>query len=566
MKKGILFILCSLFILLMAFYVSALDNPHDTTNNITCDSCHFTSTSPAPWFTDAPDPLNPDTNYAFNRLCWSCHNDVTAPSVMTHSEFQTTGIEGWSKECRTCHHPHFQRQFRRWGSASYLYSSPSTAVTTNTITRTGAGWTPNQWQGMLVVGNILVPNFNYRIASNTADTLTVEGTINTTYVKAGNTFAIVYGRLVKDVINARDVRFYRQTGPNSFADGDATYDGVCEVCHTVTAFHRNNPSGDQSHNPAANCMTCHSHRDGMKASCNGCHDSPPNTGSHVKHFGGALSDVAYGSTSITQDFTATSSVYIMNCGNCHPLDLSFHNNGSVDVELYNALSPAGSLKAKNPASASYTPGGTVFTDSRGINYTLGTCNNVYCHSYNDWTTPGGVPEGTSSPPANLVTTRYYRTVTWGNSLTCSGCHGNPTTTSYPANDGGSGDSHQWIDNSGYGNLHMFNHGFAPISCRYCHNDTVRQVNTWSRNASDVTTMGDVPIYNNSKHVNGTPDVAFDTANTFPYNTPYSLAGASYNSGTKTCSNVSCHRNETSVIWGTPYRWYYSAECNRCHGY
>ena len=64
----------------------------------------------------------------------------------------------------------------------------------------------------------------------------------------------------------------------------------------------------------------------------------------------------------------------------------------VDVELYNPLAPAGSLKALNPASAAYVAGGTVFMDSRGLSYTKGTCSSVYCHSYNDWTTTAPIPD------------------------------------------------------------------------------------------------------------------------------------------------------------------------------
>jgi len=36
----------------------------------------------------------------------------------------------------------------------------------------------------------------------------------------------------------REVVFLNQEGPNSYADGDAVYDGVCDVCHTGTKYHR----------------------------------------------------------------------------------------------------------------------------------------------------------------------------------------------------------------------------------------------------------------------------------------------------------------------------------------
>ena len=57
----------------------------------------------------------------------------------------------------------------------------------------------------------------------------------------------------------RRVVFLNHEGPNSYADGDAVYDGVCEVCHTQTAHHRGGPSGDHSHFAGARCTTCHDH-------------------------------------------------------------------------------------------------------------------------------------------------------------------------------------------------------------------------------------------------------------------------------------------------------------------
>ena len=49
----------------------------------------------------------------------------------------------------------------------------------------------------------------------------------------------------------------------SFADGnedrDSYYSGICEVCHTQTRFHRNNPKGDHRHYTGQTCTNCHTH-------------------------------------------------------------------------------------------------------------------------------------------------------------------------------------------------------------------------------------------------------------------------------------------------------------------
>jgi len=272
-------------VLLLIFGFSkanAADYPHFDGNNVGCESCHFISgTQPSLmplWTVHTPTDID-DTQ--FNTLCWSCHNDVDAPLVMTHSSLQTdNGYGDWTFECKVCHNPHYQKQFDTYGSASYLYSGASTGITATTVTRTGAGWTVNAYQGLVVVPNIAQKRYKYQIASNTADTLTLEGPVNLTKAAVGNTFAIVYGKLLNSTIatpnsGSKTVKLFNSTGTNSFADGNATYDGVCEVCHTQTTYHRNTAAGDHTHNAGTGCTTCHVHTKGFKVACDVCHGYPP---------------------------------------------------------------------------------------------------------------------------------------------------------------------------------------------------------------------------------------------------------------------------------------------------
>lgn len=76
----------------------------------------------------------------------------------------------------------------------------------------------------------------------------------------------------------RTVIFTAETGANSFADGDSQYDGICEVCHTATKYHRNNSSGDHAHNAGQNCTQCHTHENqfifehpSASTDCSNCH-------------------------------------------------------------------------------------------------------------------------------------------------------------------------------------------------------------------------------------------------------------------------------------------------------
>jgi hypothetical protein len=57
-----------------------------------------------------------------------------------------------------------------------------------------------------------------------------------------------------------EVIFTSYTGDNSFADGDEVMDGVCEVCHTNTRYHKNDGSG-VSHHAGEDCAPCHLHCD-----------------------------------------------------------------------------------------------------------------------------------------------------------------------------------------------------------------------------------------------------------------------------------------------------------------
>jgi hypothetical protein len=64
------------------------------------------------------------------------------------------------------------------------------------------------------------------------------------------------------------VKFLGSTGINSFADGDGTNDGICEVCHTATKYYRRDGSGFANHSGGANqsgknCTSCHSHNTGF---------------------------------------------------------------------------------------------------------------------------------------------------------------------------------------------------------------------------------------------------------------------------------------------------------------
>jgi predicted CxxxxCH...CXXCH cytochrome family protein len=366
--------------------------------------------------------------------------------------------------------------------------------------------------------------------------------------------------------------------------------GACGTCHGLPPTQTHDGG---VHPVSAQCAACHGavvladagwadptlHINGLvevaggTGACGTCHALPPPTGAHLKH--ASLAAPVYGGLG-TAAALPGATAYAFGCGQCHPMDSARHlSGGRADIELSNVLAPTGSLKALSPA-ATYTPGGTTFTGPDGLPYTNGTCGNVYCHSTPTYSTPTGVPQPGIDfafsgypivyPAFTLNAGRAYASIAWSAaSPGCGGCHGFPIRLS-SANDAAmAGQNHSWLDAAGSEHGHGWNHGFAPLPCRTCHVQTVTAANTTSR-AAGLSVYGAVPITGFASHVNGRPDVFFDTANPVPYPVPRSLAGATYNVGTKTCGNVACHLAQTQVRSGNPYRAERGPECNACHQY
>jgi predicted CxxxxCH...CXXCH cytochrome family protein len=183
---------------------------------------------------------------------------------------------------------------------------------------------------------------------------------------------------------------------------------ACGTCHFQRgdAFPPGHPTGND------NCNACHpesvlpgntainlvggKHLNGaIDGGCTSCHAAPPATGAHLAH--AAADAVSYGDTRGTSAFRDPTTVtYAFGCGNCHPLSLANHLNGTVNVTLDPAGAPAGSLRSFNDPAAAYDP-------------VAKTCSGVYCHSSGQ-ANPGyvGSPGWTS-----------------GSKLGCNGCHANP---------------------------------------------------------------------------------------------------------------------------------------------
>jgi hypothetical protein len=175
------------------------------------------------------------------------------------------------------------------------YCGQSTSVPDqNTLIETGAGWTTDQFAGLTLIPNIVHTDSIYTIQGNTSDTITTVQPMDMGKIQVGRDFKVV-GIKTGD----KPVKFFSNTGTNSFADGDTTYDGICEVCHTLTDHFRNDGTGpDQDHTsqgpsvPGTNCTACHSHVEGFKGAgdCVDCHGTSGPGINVQSEFGTAITD------------------------------------------------------------------------------------------------------------------------------------------------------------------------------------------------------------------------------------------------------------------------------------
>jgi predicted CxxxxCH...CXXCH cytochrome family protein len=363
---------------------------------------------------------------------------------------------------------------------------------------------------------------------------------------------------------------------------------------------------------------------GGSLACDACHGFPPATGAHLTHMGwtaGAGSG-AYGDTRILEDFVPLgappASFYAFGCGNCHPLDASRHMDGTLEVELSGAGAPVASLKARNPSSATYTSGtatcSNVYCHSSGQQDDVGLGTPVFvstpswrsgqkltcagCHgnppayrsgsagspvanSHVDLVSDVAVMGHFGGLPGPYLSWKHGRSAQGQDAapITCQTCH---FATVDPANVGPSG--FYYLDTTG-------SYSVAGVTysrtCVECHSPGSPD--------APVGTGRVLPL----RHVNGRRDVVFDPRDSMPSGLrwpfaaaswptrPYwswpgnpgtpvpgsgmdgqtfslTLAGATYDPATKTCSSVGCHLQQTSVVWGTTY--VVNGACRACHGY
>ncbi len=337
--------------------------PHDLAHSVSCESCH--------------SDVLPATDRS--AICETCHDGVIAPAAATHSSTVINGnYTNWGQECLDCHDPHLQTQLISFADPAFYLATGT--ITNGTIVDNGngtssfaytsasykPGWDPvadnadwgaktNTDRGLILVVTKLVdttevPDQTFEITSATGTTVTVNGLLASTL--GGRSFGVMYGQLLKSEINtpSSGIRAVKLFDPNGdFVDEvGLPPEGICQVCHTQTAYWKSDGSGPLHPNDGnQKCAECHLHSEGFKPSCEICHGYPPayengnpKANSHLAHDAYNCSYCHFGTTN--NGYTIT--------------DPTKHDNGAYD------------LQAGNGENFSY-----VF-DASG-----GTCNNISCH-------------------------------------------------------------------------------------------------------------------------------------------------------------------------------------------
>lgn len=265
MKRKRIIILSALFVFATAatalFLSDRSSPPLEAMNPLhpSCSGCHSLHSAPGQSISNEA---------VVEVLCLTCHGPAgTATTVEVHSNKDGSSYSAFSMTCIDCHNPHDN--------------------ILNHLGGTNLGQVGRQYSGDSYA-RIATPN-------------------------SGDKYVVFESR-------GTDAG-----GPSlhSFADGDSTYDGVCEVCHTQVSNHRNNSSGDHSHYAGTNCTACHTHDNkflGAGGGCTACHGSSQNGRRAV-----------VGEFSLSSHHVAAGAVSDDDCAVCHYEAQANHGDGNVDL-------------------------------------------------------------------------------------------------------------------------------------------------------------------------------------------------------------------------------------------
>ena len=259
-------------------------------------------------------------------------------------------------------------------------------------------------------------------------------------------------------VGTNTINFQSTTTPDGFGDdtgGHATSQKICEVCHTLTSYHKYNQPADPGHNNNTDCTSCHPHSLGFVGGgvCDSCHGAPPGQAndtnapaaqSHAKHYDRTAGGLPTSYTAASNRSTA--GAYVFDCGICHSTvsgDHTANSDGTVDVKLNSSFTGGTFTAGSTIANNAPPPGSVTFRN------TDGTCSNMYCHgNFTGGTTANAPVWGTAAsgscgtchgasaaaPPAGGGSSHTRHAGNTGIALTCDNCHTTVADSNYAITD------------------------------------------------------------------------------------------------------------------------------------
>jgi len=220
---------------------------------------------------------------------------------------------------------------------------------------------------------------------------------------------------IRSTIRTKPVVFTAYSGANSFADGGAPYNGICEVCHTQTNHHQNDGTapGGQNHNNGVDCRQCHQHIDGFipvidvpaphnAQACETCHVTAdtyvpnaniPNSACLGCHGVGNSGSSKKVQTHYSDNYIdpTTGILADIRCVECHnPMSIQTNFRGVMNLSFIRTM-----IRGNNVAFEAYTGQYSFASDNNkpaGMqtqNYICNTCHSQTNHHQADGTAPGG---------------------------------------------------------------------------------------------------------------------------------------------------------------------------------
>ena len=530
--------------------------------------------------------------------CSACHADMSGASATGKHVKHTNSTAGnYNFACSTCHPAAYSAST----TDDSLHANKTINVTIATGTYSGGATsgdhTPGGGYGSC--SNVYCHSKGTVLSGGTYDQAT-----NTPVVTpAWNTASLGCNGCHGDGVDTDGMPSYSNGTPktNSHNIHVRTKGYVCVDCHSATVNVSNQITTPANHtnasyNVAGSLITTYTYSTTGGTCSSSCHmsstpkwgqTSPGCTFCHATLLGKHSSHVVFTNTSIygntSANYSGSTTSYDFGCGNCHPTASASHMNGSIDLSLNPA--DGGTLKSRNVGP---TISGSGLTT---------VCNNVYCHS-----------DGKASP--TFVSTPQWQNAFTNSLNTCGNCHGNsPTGANHQSHVVGihydtiyTGTTGLATAGTATANSHGNSAYSTTINCNLCHNSTVpsKARNMYGStcstaachqgNTANTTNAMVTADLTKTMHVNGQPDVVFQTVNVKSraqlrddiatvtelnsswtrtsgnYKagaTPYDQAKSALNTGTmwngvsKTCSNIACH-NGNAVTWSA------TLTCGSCH--